>query len=77
MFFFYLSSLMSLLLCNPINILINTDGILKLDNIYGLPSNVISYFSRIKIFVSTLFKSTNYHGGKGGLNSFLPVLSPS
>jgi hypothetical protein len=39
----------------------------------------------IYIFVSMRFKPTNSyvanlfidHGGKGGLNSFLPVLSPS
>jgi hypothetical protein len=57
-----------------------------------LPCNVISYihacvyvYIYIYIFVSMRFKPANSYvtnlfinnGGKGGLNSFLPVLSPS
>jgi hypothetical protein len=84
---------MSLLFGNPINIVINAVCILRLYNIYVLPICLVMLLlicifvcvCVIYIFVSMRFKPTNsyvaklfiVHGGKGGLNSFLPVLSPS
>jgi hypothetical protein len=68
---------MSLLFGNPTNTVINTVAILRLDNIYGLPTclviNVISYmhvfvcvfriyiYIYIYIFVSMSFKPTSTH----------------